>query len=432
MEEKTQIGPKWLKNGSIDEVEFCQRFRRKHDIICVGGSFFGVQGRITDPGQVRKWIYSEIAPYVTRNISRKVDMLYQALRLDSSGCTLMEGPLLIHPANGTYDLLRGFSESKHYCRSRLRANYDPQAPEPKQWLAFLEELLEPEDILTLQEYLGYCLVPCTLAQKMLIITGSGGEGKSRIGVVMKALLGDAMGVSSLNKVETNRFARADLEHLLLMVDDDLKLEALPDTGYIKSIITAETPMDLERKGEQSYQGTLNVRFLAFGNDTLQALHDRSYGFFRRQIILTAKPIRPDRVDDPLLAIKMKEELDGIFMWALAGLERLWDNDLQFTQSAAARENLRQSMESGNNILQFLESEGYFRFDPLEMVSSRLLYDIYRRWCEDNMLTPLRSNTFWSFLTQHHRRYGLQPTRSVPIGQGKYARGFIGIRPLPRF
>ena len=48
--------------------------------------------------------------------------------------------------------------------------------------------------------------------------------------------------------------RADLEHELVMVDDDMKMEALKSTHYLKSLITAEMPMDLERKGEQSYQG----------------------------------------------------------------------------------------------------------------------------------------------------------------------------------
>lgn len=48
-----------------------------------------------------------------------------------------------------------------------------------------------------------------------------------------------------------------------MVDDDMKLEALQSTHYLKSLITAEMPMDLERKGEQSYQGKMYVRFLAF-------------------------------------------------------------------------------------------------------------------------------------------------------------------------
>ena len=75
-----------------------------------------------------------------------------------------------------------------------------------------------------------------------MIVGRGGEGKSRIGVVLSTLFGSSLNTGSIAKVATNRFARADLEHKLLLVDDDMKLEALPETNIIKAIVTAETPM----------------------------------------------------------------------------------------------------------------------------------------------------------------------------------------------
>ena len=43
----------------------------------------------------------------------------------------------------------------------------------------------------MQEYLGYLLIPSTKAQKMLVMTGKGGEGKSRIGLLLKKLFGEA-------------------------------------------------------------------------------------------------------------------------------------------------------------------------------------------------------------------------------------------------
>lgn len=88
---------------------------------------------------------------------------------------------------------------------------------------------------------------------------------------MRSLLGDNMNVSNIQKVETNRFARADLEYKLLMVDDDMKMEALSQTNYIKSIVTLEDKMDMERKGQQSVQGVLYVQFLCFGNGTLHCM-----------------------------------------------------------------------------------------------------------------------------------------------------------------
>ena len=74
---------------------------------------------------------------------------------------------------------------------------------------------------------------------MLLLIGKGGEGKSRIGIVLRALLGSNMNTGSIAKVETSPFARADLEHELVMLDDDMKLEALPQTNNIKAIITAD-------------------------------------------------------------------------------------------------------------------------------------------------------------------------------------------------
>lgn len=77
--------------------------------------------------------------------------------------------------------------------------YNPKAAKPERWLAFLNELLEPEDIPTLQEYLGYCLIPCTKGQKMMFLLGKGGEGKSRIGLVLKKLMGDAVSMAASRK-----------------------------------------------------------------------------------------------------------------------------------------------------------------------------------------------------------------------------------------
>ena len=156
--------------------------------------------------------------------------------------------------------------------------YDPKAASPDRWLTFLHELLDDADIPTLQEYLGYCLIPSTKGQKMMLIVGKGGEGKSRIGLVLKRLMGDAASNGSVQKVENNRFARADLERRLLMIDDDMDMNALPKTNYIKTIVTAEAKLDLERKGVQSYQRDIYARFLCFGNGALTSLYDHSDGF----------------------------------------------------------------------------------------------------------------------------------------------------------
>ena len=438
MEETAVIQrPEWaLGGGQISEVNFCREYIHNNILLSRDGVFYTEEGRLFDERPLREAIFDAIAPYVTSGLHKKVNCVLEVMRLMARSddpddlCTRLD---VIHTANGTYSLSDGsFMEQKVCCRHRLPVRYDPQAPRPRRWISFLEELLEPEDIPTLQEFMGYCLIPTNIGQKMLILIGRGGEGKSRIGVVMKNLLGSSMNAGSLNKIETNRFARADLEHLLLHLDDDLKMEALTQTNHIKSIITAELPMDLEKKGVQSYQGILNVRFMAFGNETLQALHDRSYGFFRRQIILSAKPRPEDRVDDPYLSAHLKKETEGIFLWCLEGLERLICNDFRFTVSDGARKNLHNAMVEGNNLESFMASEGYFRLEPEAKITSRNLYKVYEDWCEDNLLHPLSQRTFWSFLSQNAARFGISQSNHIPTANGKAVRGFHGIRKAGRY
>ena len=305
----------------------------------------------------------------------------------------------IHVANGTYFMDGSFTPNKSYCNNRLTVSYNPDAPTPKRWLQFLSELLQPEDIPTLQEFLGYCLLPTTKGQKMLMLIGKGGEGKSRIGLVMRSLLGDSMNTTSIQKVESNRFSRADLENKLLMVDDDMDMSALPKTNYIKSIVTSECKMDMERKGVQSYQSQLYVRFLCFGNGALTALHDKSDGFFRRQIVLTTKDRPAGRADDPFLVDKLLREKEGIFLWCLEGLHRLIGNDYQFTVSSKAKENMETVKRSSNNVIEFLQSEGYIRFRADSEASSKAIYEAYTRWCDDNAQKPMSANRVSSELAQ---------------------------------
>ena len=434
---ENQEKPKWLlPKGGVDEAEFCCQFYKAHYLIHQDGAFFSPEGRLTED-QVRRMIFLELRNHVKSGIGARVESCLCALRYEAEQNCLKRNMgddlYTIHAANGEFKIdHQSFSPVKQLTRFRLPVNYNPQAPVPERWLKFLSELLYEEDIPTLQEFMGYCLIPNTLGQKMLLITGKGGEGKSRLGLVMKALLGNNMNLGSIAKVEKSPFARADLEHMLLMVDDDLKLEALDQTNYLKSIITAELPMDLERKGKQSYQGELFVRFLAFGNGSLQALHDRSHGFFRRQIILEARERPRDRKDDPYLGYMLQQEAEGILLWCIEGLERLLTQDFKFTMSRRARDNLLRSMAISNNLPEFLRSEGYIRLDPEGKTTSKALYETYLSWCADNIYQPLRQNAFWSYLNQNLSTYRLSPTRTIPIGNEKYARGYQGIAIRSRF
>ena len=62
-------------------------------------------------------------------------------------------------------------------------------------------------------------------------------------MLFRSIFGTNMKDGSIGKISENRFARADLEHILLCVDDDMRMEALRQTNYVKYIVTAHTGQD---------------------------------------------------------------------------------------------------------------------------------------------------------------------------------------------
>ena len=422
--------PPWWNGKSINTTAFCKEFLENNELRCVNGTFFTPDG-YCPADKLKRDIYNIIKNHVVSFPIQTAGNIVENLKAEASTDALMVDDDIINFANGTFNISNcRWTYEKFFCRNRLAAAYTNVAgKDPEHWVRFVNELLDPDDVLTLQEFMGYCLIPSTRAQKMLLIIGNGGEGKSRIGVVMRAVLGDNMNNGSIPKLESNSFARADLEHKLLMVDDDMRMQNLPMTNNLKALITAEGPMDLERKGVQSYQGLMYCRLMAFSNGFLRSANDDSYGFFRRQLILMTKPRPKDRVDDPFLSEKLIAERDMIVIWALAGLHRLREHNFQFTVSAKSRAAIRTAMDEANNIVSCLRSEGTFVFGPEYETSSKDLYWIYKCWCEDNAVETFDKLRVIGYLRAHAHEFGL--TYALVKDNNGRVRGFKGISPASR-
>ena len=422
--------PSWYDGQSINEALFCQEFLSSHKLLFTEGTFFTVNGRMVDETPLKAEIYQALKNFAVTNIPKKITNIIELLKITAFVEDFPPTSDRIHLSNGTLLLDDTFDPStESIVRSRFPVAYNPEAPPPQIWLRFLDTLLYPEDILTLQEYIGYCLIPSNKGQRMMVIKGNGGEGKSQIGTVLSRLFGCNAKDGSVGKVSENRFACADLEHIHLMIDDDMRMEALKQTNYVKSLVTAQGRMDLEKKGRQSYQGWMYARLLAFSNGDLQSLYDRSDGFYRRQLILTTREKPSNRVDDPDLAEKMCRELEGIFLWTFEGLQRLIANSFRFSESDRARANRDIVKQDANNALLFMESEGYISLTENGRISAKELYKIYSIWCEENNFSPLKQRSFSDFLIGNQKKYGIEHNNNQTNAAGRRVWGFSGIEPL---
>ncbi len=418
--------PEWLSDkGVINEVMFCKEFTELYPMKYINNKFITVDGETT-LDKVSAQVGNMLIPHVSTSLARKVKSLTDALKLYCHTDKLITCSDEIHLLNGVLKTSGRFIPEKRFCINRLNVHYRQNQTEPTIFLNFLRDMLEDEDIMTLQEYLGYCLIPSTRGQSMLFIIGNGGEGKSRIGVVMKHIFGGSMIESKLHRIEADRFARANLQNKLLMIDDDMQLEALTSTGYIKNLITAETPVDIEIKGQQSFQAELCARFLCFGNGSPKALYDRTDGFSRRLIILTTKPIPKDRMVDRFIADKMVAEKDKIFSWMFAGLQRLISNNYCFSISEKSKRNVADMMSDNCNVIEFLQDDSAVVFGGEYQTSCTDLYEAYCSWCNANALSILKRETFVNWIKSNQGKYSIKYTCNIPSNNGRRVRGFRGI------
>lgn len=171
--------------------------------------------------------------------------------------------------------------------------------------------------------------------------------------------------------------------------------------------------------------------MAFSNGDLQALFDRSDGFYRRQLVLTTKDKPADRVDDPDLAEKLKAEVEGILLWAFEGLQRLVANNFKFTESQRTKDNRETVKRDNNNVFDFMESEGYIRLKADCSISSKELYEIYRMWCEENNLTPLKRRSFSDAVIASQNKYNLEYCNRITNAAGRRVWGVLGIEVIAR-
>ena len=64
--------PIWFDGKKINEILFCESFRKEHPMICVNGKFFTVDGAIEDEQELAREIFDAIKFFVTEKVSATV------------------------------------------------------------------------------------------------------------------------------------------------------------------------------------------------------------------------------------------------------------------------------------------------------------------------------------------------------------------------
>ncbi len=261
--------------------------------------------------------------------------------------------------------------------------FDPDAPEPAEWLRFLNELWgqDVQSIETLQDVFGYLLSPDTSQQKIPLIVGPKRSGKGTIARVLTALLGQAsVGAPTLSGLSTN-FGIEPLIGKSVAIVGDARLGGRADQAVIAERllqISGEDSLTIDRKHRAAWTGKLGVRFVIMSNE-LPRLNDASGALSGRFIVITMENSFFGREDRGLLN-RLLPELPGILNWSRAGYLRLSRRGY-FLQPESARDAIAELEALGSPIGAFLKQR--CTVEPGLQCTPGRLFDTWRDWSADN-------------------------------------------------
>jgi P4 family phage/plasmid primase-like protien len=338
-----------------------------------------------------------------------------------------ESPCLV-VQNGLLNTETGKLESHSpdfFSLSRLPVQFVPEQDCPT-FKKFLTEVLYPEDIRVVQEWIGYCLHRGYPAQVAILFVGEGNNGKSTLISAIQALLGrDNVSAVSLQELEVNRFAKADLFGKLANLYADLPDSALKSVGTFK-MLTGGDPIRGERKFQNSFL-FVNSAKLTFSCNVVPEVYEDTTAFFRRWIIIqfpnTFDGTKADK--DLLKKLTTPEELSGILNFALAGLARLRTNGWRFSISRSTEEVRQDYIRRSSPIRAFLMDAVVMK--STGVVSKRDFFAAFVKYCTKMKLAVVTDQTFFRNFPIYFAKNPLQESREDLGGSGKRVPCYRGIQ-----
>jgi len=262
-------------------------------------------------------------------------------------------------------------------------DYEPNAPQPKRWLDFLDALWpdEPTAIDVLGEWFGYVISGRLDLHKIFVMVGPTRGGKGVIARIETALLGKKNVAGPTLSSFGNEFGLEPLIGKSLAIISDTRSGGGKNSPVVVErllSISGEDTLTVNRKYKGAWTGKLPDRLHIISNE-LPRLGDASSAIVGRLVLLLTTRSWLGK-EDYELETDLRKELSGILNFSLDGLQRLTgDNENHFTRFKAADEAITQMRDLASPVGAFVREKCVLGSD--EEVDVDTLYDAYKSWCE---------------------------------------------------
>lgn len=298
-------------------------------------------------------------------------------------------------------------DKTHFLTYKLSFSYSENADAPL-FKKFLNRVLPDIDVQNIMfEFFGSIFLKKIKHEKILLLYGSGKNGKSVLHDVLHALLGSSniTSLSLASLTEHKSQSRMHLENKLLNFSSEIGLTKNCDLDMIKKLASME-PIEVKELYSNPYTIT-NYARLAFNCNVLPKAGENSDGFHRRFIIIHfAQTISDEEMDLDLANKIISQELPGIFNMVIDGMKRFFAQG-KFTLSQSIVDESEKYRRDINSVLTFINDEQYIPSSKKNFPISAF-YQSYRDFCSENGFQSFNRNKFISQL----RDAKFQVTRST--------------------
>lgn len=402
---------RWCKQWNTWLVWDGQRWRRDETLEVERRAKMTVRAMYRECEQVDdKQARNEFARFILQSESRSrlasmVELAKSEPGIAVTPAHFHSSPWLFNVLNGTYDLSK--DEFREHRREDMISKiapvtYDPEATCPR-FEQFMFEIMEGDEELInfIRRALGYAMTGSIEEHVLFFLHGSGRNGKGTLMELFQDLYGDystqtdfkAFCASKYDSAEGPRDQLASLAGVRFVGASEVRQGVQLDEAIIKSVTGGDTISCRHIRGRTfTYRPAFKI-FLA-GNHKPR-ITDPTIAMWQRLRLIPFNACFLGR-EDTKLAHKLREEMPGIFNWALEGCRQWRRNGLQSPDAVKVATSRYQEEE--DVIGRFLRERIVIL--PSAECLFRDMYGAYKRWCDKNTEHAVGSRTFNALMRDH--------------------------------
>ena len=306
--------------------------------------------------------------------------------------------------NGTLELETGVFRDHNpndFCSVQSSYPYNPDATYYN-WARFIDDVTagDPRASELLQLIPGYVFEPSNKYEKIFVLTGVGGNGKSKYLSILRQLFGESH-VSHLKPRDLLKdFKLIHLKDSFVNIAGEIKSNFGEVEEAMKSVASGD-PQIACYKSKDFVHFIPRTKLIYACNGQL-ASGDTSDGLTRRLVIVDFKVSFVDNPDpnnpyerqknvDILDSLTQELNSGGIFNWAYEGYKLLRTVGY-FTETSDQTQLIQEFKRASNPILVFWEDTQAKLVDK-DSYSNSEMYHEYCQWCSDNGVKTVPSVTF---------------------------------------